>query len=116
MSWTKSNYLYGLFWALRNPGYGYDHYWGAKITQDCVYDTDRPLGIDWVSPTQFIEGTMIQRVTCGDKKYFEWSIVKQLTSDHYFRASFGWHLNSPLIAGEVRNLTATVSPWMKMQG
>ena len=114
MSWTTSRYLWGMFWAIRNPAYGYDAYWGAPVTEGFVFSTNRPGGIDYQNGV-LIEGTVLQTLESGGQTYFEWCWVKQLTSTHYARISFGWHLTPPLKVGEVRNLTLGISPWMKIQ-
>ena len=114
MYWTKSRYLYGLFWALRNPGYGYDAYFGARVLAGFEYATNNLQGVD-IQNGVLYEGTVKQTLVSGSDEYFEWCVVKKLNSKHYFRASFGWHLNPPFAVGQVRNLTFSISPWMKIE-
>ena len=118
MAWTKSKYLYAVFWAMRNPGYGYDHWAGADITSPTYYAID---GNDYVcidkvpgEPTRLIEGYVSRRVTTGGKKYFQFRLIKRWSKTRVMRLSFGWDLHSPMRQGTKRNLEFTISPAISM--
>lgn len=127
MAWTKSRYLYGVFWAIRNPGYGYDALAGAKVTADYRFTTNCPDGLEWVGDTQhgttawnstrhFVEGTLFRTLETNGVTYWEFVWIKCWTPAKYSRIKLGWALWSPFTVGQVRNLEVTISPWMNING
>lgn len=116
MSWTKSDYLYAVFWAIRNPGYGYDAWAGFIISPDCGYSSagNENICVDrqYDGSYKVIEGSIYRKLTQDGKTYFQWRYIKKWSAHRAMRLSFGWVLHQPLVPWTRRNLEFTISPAM----
>lgn len=114
-------YISAIFWACRNPGYGYDHWAGVTVKEgftlvedeDCTANISRDENMQ-VTGT---EGTYKRKLINGDgKEYFEYCKVwvSPTGIGHkvhvWFRVHLGWHLHT-IDTGVTRNLKLTFNRW-----
>lgn len=128
MAWTKSQYIYALFWLWRNPGYGFDHAIGARINGGFIYQFS---GDDDTSNTPLHEGWVWRTVTNLDTSYYWQFLAIYKWSDSFcIKINLGWKLwtfnkqdlinaqftgqkAQGLEAGQVRQLVCTINPFTK---
>ena len=106
MHWTKSYYLYALFWLWRNPAYSFDNYVGAKIPEGFIYSSK---GDELTGNSPLHEGWVYRRVD----KYWQFYLVKRLTETKCLKLNLGWKLWGDLQAGQVISLVCTINPFTK---
>lgn len=107
MAWTKSKYLYALFWLARNPGYGLDHAIGAKIPVGFKYES---WGDEATTNAPIHDG-LVYRKANG---YWQFYFVHQWSETKCWKLNFGWKLWGDLQAGQVRQLVCTITPFAKV--
>lgn len=116
MSWTKSEYLYAVFWFWRNPAYGYDHWAGFTISPDYGYSSTGnelvEIHREYDGSYKVIEGSVYRKLIQDGKTYYQWRWVKKWSAHHAIRLSFGWVLYQPLVPWTRRSLEFSINPAM----
>lgn len=107
MSWTKSKYLYALFWLCRNPAYGFDHAIGARIPEGFTYTSK---GDEATTNAPIHNGWVYRKIDNAWQFYF----VHQWSETKCWKLNFGWKLWGKLEAGQVRQLVCTITPFAKI--
>ena len=115
MHWTKSYYLYALFWLWRNPAYGFDNYVGAVIPKGFFYESK---GDELTTNSPLHEGWVYRKVRApsyNDKivSYWQFYLVKRLTKTKCLKLNIGHKLWGNIQAGQVRSLVCTINPFTK---
>lgn len=124
--WTKSlprwlgQYVLGIGWAIRNPGYGYDHWAGVEIQICFEYsssgDESVNIGRTPDGVCHVTEGVVKRHLFNGDgKEYFQYTRLQRwwFYPDRAWRISFGWCLYAEgMKVVQRRNLAFTINPWM----
>lgn len=111
MSWTKSKYLYALFWLARNPAYGFDSFVGIKINPGFIYHSK---GDEKVGNVPLHEGWVYRTLRNTDgTKAWQFYLIKRLTNTKCLKLNFGWKLWSELKVGQIRSLAVTCNPFTK---
>lgn len=112
MAWTKSKYLYALFWLARNPSYGFDHAIGAKIKPDFQLSL---FGDILTTNAPVHNGYLWRKVRNKDgSSYWQFYFVHQWSDTKCWKINFGWKLWGNLQAGQVRQLVCTITPFAKV--
>lgn len=123
MAWTDrlptalALHIRAMFWALRNPAYGYDDWAGVTVLDGFQYShkgrEDVNIGRDVQGMVHLTEGTLTRSLVNGDgNRYFEYTKLYRWNAKRAWRITFGWHLHPELKVGAKRLLRVTINPWM----
>lgn len=122
MAWTLNlwpwwaRYFQGIFWAIRNPAYGFSSRYGMPVfnAHSCT-ESGTPnidIGRDEVTGAAvYTLGHVYRTAINGDGvKFFEFKAAGRWTANYAWMVQFGWNLAPVLRNGEVRNLYVGVRP------
>jgi len=121
MAWTKkyptwlSNYLRGLFWAIRNPAYGYMAAYGITVDKITDYKSSGPE-ID-IGDGGYTLGEVTRTCKNNGVKYFDFKKAGKWNSNYGWMIQFGWSLNNIETAtkGTNRRLCIDVRPRISLK-
>ena len=122
MSWTKSHYLYGIFWAIRNPAYGFADTCGFLVKGPATTSSVGTEGIDigrdestGLATATF--GSVYRTLRNGDgKNYFEWRVAGKWNNDLAWLIQLGWSLHPPVLAdNSTHNLCVYIRPFISLK-
>lgn len=109
MSWTTSNYLYALFWQLRNPAYGFDSFLGHKLTSTEI----KIFGDKYTSNMPLHNGWVFYKLNQNNITLWQLYIVIGWSQTRCFRVNLGWKLWGNLQLDEIRPVVFSILPWAK---
>ena len=111
MSWTRSKYLWTVFWLWRNPSYGFDaDVLCTQVLDGFVYISS---GDERVSNTPLHNGWVFRKIVVGAATYWQFYYVHGWTSVKCLRINLGWKLWGNLQPGQTRPLVISLNPWMR---
>ena len=110
MWWTRSRYLWTVFWQWRNPAYGFDFaVLGMPVLPGFIV---RFWGDDLVSNAPLHNGWVFRRLIIGCETYWQFYLVYAWTATKCLRINLGWKLWGDLQVGQVRPLVFSINPWI----
>ena len=110
MSWTRSKYLWTVFWLWRNPAYGFDFtVLGMPVLPGFVV---KRWGDDMTSNSPLHNGWVFRRLIIGCESYWQFYLVHAWTETKCLRINLGWKLWGDLQIGQVRPLVISFNPWI----
>jgi hypothetical protein len=120
MSWTKSNYLYAMFWGWRNPAYGFSAKCGIKVdapqyyTQSGQYKVD--IGRNQLTGDAIVLlGSLYRTVYNQGTRYWQYRRAGAWSKNYGWMIELGWNLELPFTDGEVRSLHIYIRPRISLK-
>lgn len=115
MSWTQSNYLRGIFWAIRNPAYGFMSENGLTVWNVHSYISNGP-DVD-IGDFGYILGSVYRTCTNNDKEYFNYKSAGKWNDNFGWMVEFGWSLKDihREVNGSNRRLCVDIRPRISLK-